>query len=79
MTKFHCPNLERPLSAERRKTIGAPPEPPRPPLYKIAVTRPVRISRHTTVLRTKIVWVADPAPRIPGAIITNITNKETQQ
>jgi len=72
-----CPNLELPLSADRRKTIGVGGD-PRPDIgvrtYKVAITRPVRVSRHRSVLRTTFVWSTSPSPRIPGAITTTIRN-----
>jgi hypothetical protein len=75
-----CPNLELPLSAERRKMIGVGVQPRQDigvRTFKIAITRPVRVSQYKSVLRTKFVWSTSKSPRIAGTITTIINSKES--
>ena len=77
----NCPNLERPLSAERRATIGASATPDEAyvPTFRLALTRRVRVTRYHEVVRTKIVFATSVHPRIAGAVSTHITNNNTSE
>lgn len=71
MTPIACPNLERPLSQERFRSATTY---PRAELgirtQRVSITRLVRVSAHTTVWRTRTVWVEQHHwPIIAGATV----------